>query len=201
MLSPERLQEIKAQLEGLSPEEQQVKIKELLTPEELDSLQQQQCPLCMIASNKLEAVKVYEDDFFVAALEIHPATKGHTILFPKEHIPLLALMDEKLVGKMFVIANKIAKALFEGLKAEGTNIFVANGQAAGQSLDHVSVHIIPRYKDDKVSLRWNGLKTENTELLKLAEKIRIKKEELIEETKPKFDEGDEKDFEIEERMP
>jgi len=201
MLSQERLQEIRKQLEGLSPEEQQKKIKELLTPEELNSLQQQQCPLCMISNNKLDAIKVYEDDFFVAALEIHPATRGHVIIFPKEHIPLLALMDEKLIGKMFVIANKIAKSLFDGLKAEGTNLFVASGQLAGQTLDHVSVHIIPRYKDDKVNLSWNGLKVENDELLKIAEKIRVKKEEPIEEPKPKVETEDEGDFEIEERMP
>jgi len=200
MLSPERLAEIKRKLEGLSPEEQQEKLKELLTPEEMQGLQKQQCPFCMIAEGKIDAVKVYEDDFFIAALEIHPAAEGHVILFPKEHIPLLALMDDKHVGKMFVIANKIAKAIFDGLKVEGTNIFVANGHFAGQVIDHVSVHIIPRHKGDKIQFGWEGLKVEKGELEKIAEKIMVPKEEMAEEPKEENKE-EEEEFEIEERIP
>lgn len=201
MLSPERVEEIKKKLEGLSPEEQQEKLKEILTPEELQGLQQQQCPFCLIKDGKLDAVKIYEDDFFVAALEIHPATKGHVVLFPKEHTPLLSLMEDKKVGRMFILANKIAKAVFEGLKAEGTNIFVANGHAAGQVMDHVSVNIIPRYKDDKVQFGWQGLKIEMKELEEIAKKLVISYEEPTEEIKEEPTEEKEEEYELEERMP
>ncbi len=198
MLSEERIRELRGQLQGLSPEEQQAKLQELLTPEELKEIQQQQCPFCLIKEGKIEAIKIYEDDFFIAVLDINPAAKGHVVLFPKEHISFLALMDDTLVGQMFILANRISKAVYDGLKAEGTNIFVANGQIAGQNVDHVIVHIIPRYKDDKVNFGWESLKISNEELKEIANKILLPKEEekIVEEPKV-----EEEDIDIEERIP
>jgi len=200
MLTQERLNEIKSKLAGLSPEEQQEKLKELLTPEELSSLQEQQCPFCLISGGKLDAFKVYEDDFFIAALDIHPASKGHVVLFPKDHIAILGVMDDGLVGSMFVIANRIGKAIFDGLNPEGTNIFVASGHLAGQNVDHVCVHIIPRYKEDKVGFGWEGLKIDKEELEEISKKIVVpKKEKVVEIAKEEVKE--EVEDELKERCP
>jgi histidine triad (HIT) family protein len=101
-----------------------------------------------------------------------------------------------------MVVNNLAKHLFETLKADGTNIFLANGAAAGQKAPHVFVHVIPRYKDDDISFEWHGKKAEEGELVKVREEIlkegfEIKEEEVEEEP----EEIIEHEFEMPERIP
>ncbi|MEK6826636.1 MAG: HIT domain-containing protein, partial [Nanoarchaeota archaeon] len=120
-----------------------------LSREQVEFLKRQQgtsCPYCAIAEGKIEARKVYEDENLIGALEINPANKGHVVLFPKKHYEILNQIED--VGHLFNIAKRISGAIFESVKAEGTNIFVSNGASAGQTVPHVAVHIVPRFKDD-----------------------------------------------------
>ncbi|MDP2908643.1 MAG: HIT family protein [Nanoarchaeota archaeon] len=177
-LTQEQLAYIQQQLEGLPPEEQQRKMQEILAqlpPEEVEAMRQQQCPFCLIAAGKVPAKAVYEDDMLKAVLDINPANKGHIILFPKKHYQFSFAMPDNEIARIFQVANKLSKAAFEAVGAQGTNIFLANGQAAGQNAPHVLVHIIPRFENDKVGLAWQPKKIEEKDMEEIAQKLKEKK--------------------------
>ncbi len=178
MLSLERIEEIKEELQGLSPEEQQKKFQEIiqsLDPEEREQLTgKQQCPFCLMAKGEIPVKKVYEDETLMGILDIRPANKGHTLLFPKEHHKMLSTVPEVLVAHMFTTANKLSTAVFDAMQAQGTNILVANGPAAGQTAPHVLINIIPRFTKDKVVIGWDAEKIDDTEMEKIAGSIQSK---------------------------
>ncbi len=194
-LTQEKVEEIKKQLEGLSPEEQKKKLQEILSklsPEEREQLMggQQQCPFCLMVEGKISVNKVYEDNKVMAVLDINPANKGHTIIFPKKHFQLSAQMDDDTVSHLFTVANKLSGAIFEATQCHGTNLVLANGPAAGQTAPHVLVNIIPRFDGDKVAIGWNPEKISESEMKKLASDIyakasSIKVNKKIEIMKPK----------------
>lgn len=186
----EKLKNIEEEINGLSKEEQEKKVSELmasLSEDELSELQKRQCIFCMVSEGKIESFDVYEDNLVKAVLDINPASKGHILLFPKDHYPISSMMSDELTSHIFRIANMLSKAAYEAMNAQGTNIYVANGQAAGQNLQHVLIHIIPRYKDDGLAIPWQGKKVENEYLKKIAaeikSKILIKKKEEKKEIK------------------
>lgn len=207
-LSEEKINEIKKQLERLGPEEQKAKFQEILStlsPEEREELTggggQQQCPFCLMVQGQIAVKKIYEDDICIAILDINPANKGHMLLFPKTHAPLLVAVDDADVGHMFKVANMLAKAVFEALGVEGTNILVANGPVAGQTAPHVLINIIPRKQGDKVSIGWQPEKVEEAEMEEIANKIiaktqSIKKETVVIEQPKKIERFDEEDLRI-----
>ncbi len=178
MLSLERIEEIKEELQGLSPEEQQKKFQEIiqsLDPEEREQLTgKQQCPFCLMAKGEIPVKKVYEDETLMGILDIRPANKGHTLLFPKGHHKMLSTVPEVLVAHMFTVANKLSTAVFDAMQAQGTNILVANGPAAGQTAPHVLINIIPRFTKDKVVIGWDAEKIDDTEMEKIAGSIQSK---------------------------
>lgn len=204
-LTQEQLAYIQQQLEGLPPDEQQRKMQEILSqlpPEEVEALRQQQCPFCMIAAGKIPAKIVYEDSFVKAVLDINPANKGHVIVFPKQHYQLTSMMPDNEVARLFQVANKLSKVVFEVVKAQGTNIFVANGQVAGQNAPHVLVHVIPRFDNDKVGLIWQPKKIDEKEMEEIAARLKEKKITVGQE-KPTIEEVKVEKEEIEEfqRLP
>ena len=176
-LTKEQIEELN-EISKLSPEEQKEKLPEFLkklNPEQIEFLKHSQgggCIICGIAEGKIASKVVYEDPYVMAVLDINPANKGHVLLFPKVHYEILSLMGD--VSHLFNVANKISSVVFEVMNAEGTNIFVANGLAAGQKAPHIAVHIIPRFKDDKVQFAWESKGIKEEEMSKLAKKIRAK---------------------------
>ena len=178
MLSEEQIEEIREELTKLSMEEQQKKLREILaklSPEEREQLVgKQSCPFCLMVEGKIPVKRVYEDGKVLAILDINPANKGHTLLFPKEHAQVLSQVHDSVVKELFVVANKISTAIFDGMKAQGTNIFVANGPVAGQTAPHVLIHIIPRFTKDGVAMAWEGKKVEEKEMDSALEAIRKK---------------------------
>ena len=168
VLTPEKINEIKAQLAGLSPETQQEKLQEIvatLDPEEQEQLfGKQKCPFCAMAAGEIPVKKVYEDAECIAILDINPANKGHMLLFPKKHYGMMAQMHDDEAGKLYAVANKLAKAAFDGLKASGSNIVVGNGAIAGQRAPHALINIIPRFDGDKVVVGWNPVKLSEDEM-------------------------------------
>ena len=168
VLTPEKINEIKAQLAGLSPETQQEKLQEIvatLDPEEQEQLfGKQKCPFCAMAAGEIPVKKVYEDAECIAILDINPANKGHMLLFPKKHYGMMAQMPDDEAGKLYAVANKLAKAAFDGLKASGSNIVVGNGAIAGQRAPYALINIIPRFDGDKVVVGWNPVKLSEDEM-------------------------------------
>ncbi|MDI6738492.1 MAG: HIT family protein [Nanoarchaeota archaeon] len=178
VLASERINAIKAQLAGLSPEQQQEKLQEIVAALEPDEQEQlfgkQQCPFCSMAEGKIPVVKVYEDSDCMAILDIHPANKGHLLLFPKKHYAMMAQVPDDEAGKLFAVANKLSKAVFDGLNAAGSNIIAGNGAIAGQRAPHALVNIIPRFEGDKVAIGWNPVEVDENEFEPIAAKIKAK---------------------------
>ncbi len=173
-------------------EEQVRKLQEKLksmSPEEVQELIKKQCLFCNIIDGNISSNKIFEDDKCLAVLDINPATKGHTLLFPKTHFQFSNQVPEELVGHLFVVANKISEKLFEILKVDGTSIYLGNGQIAGQNVPHVMIHIIPRFEKDNVSIGWKGIKIADSEMIKLREELSaackniIRKKEITEKPK------------------
>ena len=87
-------------------------------------------------------------------LDIQPASKGHALILVKEHYANLYELPEALAAKVLVVAKKVITALTEVLQCDGYNVLQNNGEVAGQTVFHYHTHLIPRYKDDAVNIKW-----------------------------------------------
>jgi histidine triad (HIT) family protein len=130
------------------------------------------CLICQIIEGKVPTKKIFEDDEAIAILDFNGANPGHTFVIPKEHIPILEQVPPLLVGKLFNLANRVSSAIFDTLKVQGTNIFVANGVPAGQKVAHFMINIIPRYENDKVNLQWQPRQLSEEEMSTIELKIK-----------------------------
>ena len=101
-------------------------------------------------AGKVPSKKVYEDNLCQAILDVNPATKGHLLLLPKEHYAIMPQVPEEVIGHLFTVSKQLSQIILKVLKVSGTNIFIANGPAAGQKSQHFLVHIIPRTEGDGV---------------------------------------------------
>src|SRR3989344_2322608 len=104
----------------------QEKIKSM-TPEQLKEFQKQQCIFCQIVKGKVASKKIYEDERCIAILDINPANPGHILLMPKEHYSIMPQLPESELGHLAMVSKAISHMMLNALKAEGTNIFIANG--------------------------------------------------------------------------
>lgn len=107
-----------------------------------------ECIFCTIVKGELPAYKLYEDDDIVSFLDIFPIHPGHALVIPKKHSVDMFDTDEELIGKMMMVAKKMAPSVMKGTKADGINIGMNNREAAGQEVFHAHIHIIPRYLED-----------------------------------------------------
>lgn len=120
------------------------------------------CVFCKIGNQELPAEIVYQDEKAVVFLDISPVNKGHCLAIPKEHHANLLDTPDDLVGHLMSVVKKTAQAIQQVLGAEGVNININNGSAAGQVVFHTHIHIIPRYQQDGLKL-WPGEKYKNEE--------------------------------------
>lgn len=112
------------------------------------------CDYCEIAGKKVRAEVVYEDDKIMAVVKDMAAFPGQICVFPKGHHTILELVPDSLVDHLFKVVNKLGMAVFEGLGVQGTNIIVQNGTAAGQTVPHFCIEIIPRKERDGLNFQW-----------------------------------------------
>lgn len=112
------------------------------------------CVFCKIIAGNIPSTTVYEDDDFKAIMDISPAAKGHIIILPKKHVANIYEMDDDLASKVLIVARKIAKAIKDEFQYAGLNIVQNNGEAAGQTVFHYHMHLIPRNQGDKVKITW-----------------------------------------------
>lgn len=129
------------------------------------------CIFCKIINGDIPSATVYEDENFKAIMDIFPAAKGHVLIMPKKHSANLMELDDESAGKILFVARKIAKALMEELKCDGINLLQNNGEAAGQTVNHFHIHLIPRYKDDQLQISWTQGSYAQGEAAELAGKI------------------------------
>lgn len=112
------------------------------------------CIVCQIIGDNLPAKKIYEDDLVMAVLDVNGSNPGHCFVMPKNHYPIIEQVPDIEIGRLFQVSNKLSSAIFESLGAQGTNIFVANGIPAGQTVAHFTINVIPRKENDGINLQW-----------------------------------------------
>ncbi|MBI2657501.1 HIT domain-containing protein [Candidatus Woesearchaeota archaeon] len=147
------------------------------------------CIICQIIGNSIPSKKIYEDEMVLAVLDVNGANPGHCFVMPKNHYPIIEQVPDIEIGRLFQVSNKISSAIFEALGAQGTNIFVANGIPAGQTVAHFMINVIPRKENDGINLQWQprqlGEEEMSTVELKLKEQTKNMGHFEKEEKRPK----------------
>jgi histidine triad (HIT) family protein len=124
------------------------------------------CPFCAIVAGEAPASVVREDDLTLAVLDIAPVSEGHTLVLPREHASRLDALDEATGGHLFQAGMRVAAALrsSDRIDAQGVNFLLSDGPAAGQEVDHVHLHVVPRHDDDGIDFGAWWAATDRSEL-------------------------------------
>ncbi len=130
------------------------------------------CIFCKIIKGEIPSSTIYEDENVKVILDIEPAAKGHAILLVKQHVANVFELDAELAGKVYSVVPKVAAAIKKELGCDGMNILQNNGVEAGQTVFHLHIHFIPRWKDDSINIKWNKLSYADGEAAALAEAIK-----------------------------
>jgi histidine triad (HIT) family protein len=134
---------------------------------------QEDCIFCKIIAGQIPSSKIYEDEDTLAFMDIGPIVKGHILVIPKRHYAHLLETPDEVLAKLIKVVQKIAGAQKRALRADGVNIMQSNGRAAGQVVDHIHFHIIPRFNTDGHHWNWRAQKyADSKEMQALAEKIK-----------------------------
>lgn len=112
------------------------------------------CIFCKIAAGEIPSTTIYEDDDFKVILDIEPASKGHALILAKDHYANLYELSDELASKALLVAKKVITVMTDVLGCDGYNVLQNNGEVAGQTVFHFHIHLIPRYKDDNVNIKW-----------------------------------------------
>ena len=105
------------------------------------------CTFCKIISGELPSRRIYQDDRAVAFLDIGAWHRGHALVVPKRHVPDLITGPASL-SEIAPAIDAVARLLMDRLAADGINVLSSTGEAAGQEVFHLHVHVVPRYADD-----------------------------------------------------
>lgn len=130
------------------------------------------CIFCKIANGDIPTNSIYEDDDFRVILDASPATKGHSLIIPKEHYKDMYEIDEKLAAKAMSLAKKLTVHMTDKLGCDGFNILQNNREVAGQTVFHFHMHLIPRYNDGKSILTWGHEEFSDDEMKAICENLR-----------------------------
>ena len=117
-----------------------------------------ECIFCDLIAGKLPVSIAYEDDIVIAVMDISPVNPGYLMVIPKKHILCITDMDEETGAHLFRVTMRIQMAIRKsGVRCEGVNLFLADGEAAFQEVFHLHMHVIPRFKGDsfKISADWS----------------------------------------------
>ena len=130
------------------------------------------CIFCKIANGEIPSRTIEKNDMFRVVLDVGPATKGHTLILPKEHYRNLFDLPEETASEAIKMAKKIAFRMKDKLNCDGINIVQNNEEAAGQTVFHFHMHVIPRYKEDGQVIGWRPGQPTGEELDAIAEKLK-----------------------------
>ncbi|MGD0573415.1 MAG: HIT family protein [Sedimentisphaerales bacterium] len=132
----------------------------------------QDCIFCKIASGQIPSAKIYEDEVVVAFLDIGPVSDGHTLVMSRQHVEKVHSCPPELLGQIWTRLGRIAGAVALAVDADGYNVLCNNGRAAGQVVDHLHFHIVPRKTGDGVFAQWPSYKYRPGQVEIIADKIR-----------------------------
>jgi histidine triad (HIT) family protein len=132
------------------------------------------CIFCRIIQGQLPSARVLETSEVVAFLDIHPLSAGHTLIVPKAHCAHLGELSTLAAAHTGSLLPRLCRAIQAATGADGFNVIVNNGRAAGQTIDHCHWHIIPRFQDDSIDWPWSHGEYVGDELSQM--KFRIERE-------------------------
>ena len=133
------------------------------------------CIFCKLANGVFPTNSVYEDEDFNVILDASPATKGHALILPKEHYANMFEIDDDILAKAAKLAKKIMTHEKEILGCDGYNLVQNNGEAAGQTVFHFHMHLIPRYSDNNESkmINWKPNEFSDEEMKDICDKMKM----------------------------
>lgn len=134
------------------------------------------CIFCKLANGEIPTSTLYEDEDFRVALDLGPAAKGHALILPKQHYANIYELPEETAAKAMILAKKMAAVMTDALEADGFNLVQNNGAAAGQTVFHFHMHLIPRYKGDAARFGWTPGKLEDEVRDEVLVKVKAKME-------------------------
>ena len=124
------------------------------------------CIFCEIVNGNIPSKKVYEDNNFLAILDLSQTTYGHTLVMPKKHYDNFLDMPTNEAGKLMEVVNIVANKIYKNLGCKGCNILMNTNEVAGQTVMHTHVHIIPRYNEnDSIEIKFTENKFDLDEVL------------------------------------
>lgn len=129
------------------------------------------CIFCKIANGEIPSKALYEDEKFKVILDLGAATRGHALILPKDHAENLYELPEETAGEVMCLAKKMATQMKEKLHADGFNLVQNNGEAAGQTVMHFHLHLIPRYQEDGQHILWKPGQPSQEELEEVRRQI------------------------------
>jgi histidine triad (HIT) family protein len=132
----------------------------------------EECLFCKIIQGKIPSSKVYEDDNTIAFLDIMPANKGHSLVIPKKHYETFLDIPDDDLKNLILATKKVTKALSLSIGNGSYNLVMNNGKIAGQVVYHAHIHIIPRFKGDRLRIKWSHKKYIDREMRSVQDKIK-----------------------------
>ncbi len=129
------------------------------------------CIFCKIANGEIPSKTLYEDESFRVILDLGPATKGHALILPKDHAANLYELPDDLAANVLVLAKHMAMQMTQKLGCDGFNLVQNNGEAAGQTVNHFHMHLIPRYLNDGQDINWVPSSPSSEELEEVKKQI------------------------------
>lgn len=117
-------------------------------------MKEENCIFCKIANGEIPSKTLYEDEEFRVILDLGPATKGHALILPKNHYKDLYELPDETAQGVITLAKKMALLMTKRLSCDGFNLVQNNGEAAGQTVFHFHMHLIPRYCNDGQQIGW-----------------------------------------------
>lgn len=132
------------------------------------------CIFCRIMAKEIPATVVHEDEHTLAFMDIGQVNPGHVLVAVKKHADNIYALDEAQAAAVFRSAAAVARAIRAAFEPQGLSVYQANGTAAGQTVFHLHIHLVPRYEGDGMALTWPVKNPPREKLAQYAEKIRAK---------------------------
>ena len=127
-------------------------------------MKKEDCIFCKIAEGKIPSKTLYEDERFRVILDLGPVARGHALILPKDHAENIYELSEETAAAAMSLAKRMAIVMRDRLNCDGLNLIQNNGEAAGQTVAHFHMHVIPRYKEDGQKIGWTPREATEEEL-------------------------------------
>lgn len=131
------------------------------------------CIFCKIIDGAIPSATLFENEEFKVILDRFPASEGHCLILPKNHVANIFEIDPEQAGRLFALATKVAKQMQETLGLSHMNVMQNNGVVAGQTVFHFHLHLIPRHENDGITIAYKPLDLTDEQIAAMREKLAL----------------------------